>query len=412
MKYLTVALYHPRVMKGGAQYVAKDLHDCAEADPDVEAVLLAGIDGNSFPAYTKVGSSITALPDSRNEFILTGQSFDDFYHVIYDPRRNKALKRFLQEHKPDVIHVHHSLWVGLEFLALAREVLPDVRIIYTLHEYLPICYSNGQLFRYHENNVCQDNSPDQCTKCFPNRNTDEFMLRRRGFMRAFKLVDHFISPSAYLRDRFIQWGLDADRISVIPNGHQRRRPADWTPTHSQDLNVFGYFGQFVNAKGIDVLLSAAALAAKEQEVEVRIFGGNKEYATPDYVEKIDAILEDAPSSLRVTEVGPYSRDNVFELMSSVDWAVVPSVWPETFGLVVSEAWDARRPVLASRVGGLSNRIVDRKNGLQFMPGSVSQLSAVMNDCIGNVELWRELVNGIEDELPMEQAWSLHKRVAG
>lgn len=67
LKYLTVALYHPRVMKGGAQYVAKDLHDMADAGDDFEAVLLAGIDGRMFPQYVKVGSVITALPETQNE---------------------------------------------------------------------------------------------------------------------------------------------------------------------------------------------------------------------------------------------------------------------------------------------------------------------------------------------------------
>ena len=258
MKYLTVSLYHPRVMKGGAQYVAKDLHDMARADDAVAPVLLAGIDGNMFPQYAKVGSAITALPDSPDEFLLPGQSFDDFHHVIYDPRRNKAIKRFLEDHKPDVIHVHHSLWIGLEFLQLARQVLPDVKIIYTLHEYLPICYLRGQLFRDSEGSICHDAAPDQCTRCFPDRTADDFILRRRGFKRAFELVDHFISPSEYLRQRFITWGLAADRISVIANGHMQQRPAGWTPTHSPGLNVFGFFGQYVDVKGIDVLLRAAA----------------------------------------------------------------------------------------------------------------------------------------------------------
>ena len=39
MKYLSVSLYHPRVMKGGAQYVAKDLFDVASADAEVDAVM-------------------------------------------------------------------------------------------------------------------------------------------------------------------------------------------------------------------------------------------------------------------------------------------------------------------------------------------------------------------------------------
>ncbi len=212
MKYLTVSLYHPRVLKGGAQYVAKDLHDAASADPDTQAVLLAAIDGQAFPQYAKTGSSITALPDSPAEFILPGQGFNDFHHTIYDARRNKALRRFLEDHRPDVIHVHHSLWVGLEFLHLARQVLPDVRIIYTLHEYLPICHSRGQLYRYGERGICQDVSPDQCTRCFPDRTADDFILRRRGFRRAFELVDHFSSASSI--DFAISYAPDTYAVQV------------------------------------------------------------------------------------------------------------------------------------------------------------------------------------------------------
>lgn len=410
MKYLTVSLYHPRVLKGGAQYVAKDLHDAAAADPDTQPVMLAAIDGNQFPQYAKVGSAITGLPDSDSEFLLPGQRFDDFHHVVYDARRNKAIRRFLEDHQPDVIHVHHSLWVGLEFLALARKVLPDVKIIYTLHEYLPICHSRGQLFRYGEGGICHDTSPDQCTKCFPNRTADDFILRRRGFRQAFALVDHFIAPSDYLRQRYITWGLDADRISVIANGHSGKRPAGWKPPHSEGLNIFGFFGQFVDAKGIDVLLRAAvdAAAKTDETVDIRIFGGNKEYASEDYVAKVDAILEGAPENLKISEEGAYSRENVFELMSTVDWVVTPSVWPETFGLVVSEAWDARRPVLASRAGGLSERIVDGENGFLFQPGSAEQLAALMHRCIGNTKLWKGMAQGMADEITLEAAWDAHK----
>lgn len=414
MKYMTISLYHPRVMKGGAQYVAKDLHDAANADPDVEAVLLAGIDGHMFPQYSKVGSSITALPDTSNEFILPGHSFDDFYHVIYDQRRTKALQRFFADHCPDVIHVHHSLWVGLELLEIARQVLPNVKIIYTLHEYLPICNSRGQLFRYHENAICTDTAPDQCVKCFPNRTADDFILRRRVFKRAFQLVDHFVSPSAYLRERFIDWGIPAEKISVIANGHVSARPEGWVPRHTAGVNVFGFFGQYVDAKGIDVLISAAASAAAQldesQKIEIKVFGGNKAYASGDYVKRIEETLAAAPPNLVVQEMGAYSRDNVFQLMNSIDWLVMPSIWPETFGLVVSEAWDARRPMLCSQAGGLSNRVVDGKNGFGYTPGSSAELASLIVECAGNETLWNKLSAGVRDEISLQDAWMAHKEI--
>jgi glycosyltransferase involved in cell wall biosynthesis len=412
MRFLTVALYHPRVMKGGAQQVAKDLHDIAGADPGVEAVLIAGIDGRAFPGYSKVGSAVTALPDSPGEYLLVGSTFDDFYHTMYDARRNKAVRRFLEDTRPDVIHVHHSLFIGLEFLQLARQVLPNVRIIYTLHEYLPICLANGHLYRKHEAAICTDTSPDQCVRCFPDRSADEFVLRRRGFRRAFDLVDHFIAPSEYLRQRFIDWGLAATRITTIPNGHKSMRPADWKPQHSPAVATYGFFGQYVDAKGIDVLLRAAVLAGREIEtpIEIKIHGGNKQFATESFLKRVEDVLADAPKNVRITETGNYSRQSVFELMSGIDWMVMPSIWPETFGLVISEAWDARRPILASRAGGISVRVDDGVNGLTFAPGSADQLAQLIVRTAGNAELWAKLSAGVRDEITMEEAWGQHRAV--
>ena len=46
-----------------------------------------------------------------------------------------------------------------------------------------------------------------------------------------------------------EWGIPRAKMSVIPNGHRTSRPAGWTPAHSEDLNIFGYFGQFVDGVG-------------------------------------------------------------------------------------------------------------------------------------------------------------------
>lgn len=413
MKYLSVSLFHPRVIRGGAQYVAKDVFDAADADPTVDAVLLAGINAVAFANFDKTGAAITRLPGTRNEYLLLGKSFDEFYHTAYDDRRLKALTYFLKQQQPDVIHLHHSLWVGLDFIDLVRKLLPHVKILYTLHEYLPICFLRGQLYRYHENGICKDTSPDQCVQCFPERTQDEFMLRRRTFRRAFAKVDRFIAPSDHLRQRYIEWGLAPSDIVVIPNGHRSRRPANWDPIPTPDVNVFGFFGQYVDAKGIDVLLQAASLAGERtgKPIEIRIFGGNKKYASEDYIAQISAVMAKMPDNVVVTEAGSYDRENVFDLMCGLDWVVVPSVWPESFVLVVSEAWDARRPVLASAAGALKDRIVDGRNGLGFTPGSAHELANLMSDCVGNAELWRALSSGIADEISVEDAWARHKDAA-
>jgi glycosyltransferase involved in cell wall biosynthesis len=320
------------------------------------------------------------------------------------------LRELFFDTHPDVVHFHHSLLIGIETLRIARECCPKATIAYTLHEYLPICRNNGHLIKTKTNLICYTAEPHQCVQCFSDQDVDRYVLRRRLFQTYFRDVDVFIAPSAYLKDRFVHWGLPAERITVIPNGHRSIGRQEPNQKPSQHANRFGFFGQYVDAKGIDVLIAAAARAAAQtdHDVIVKVFGGNKQYATPEYTAKIDRLLADAPKNLKVEEHGSYQREAVVELMEQVDWVVVPSIWPETFALVVSEAWEAKRPVIGSNAGGLGERLRNLDHGFLFQPGNVEQLSEIMLDCVGNPELWTEHSIKIRGEISIADAWGRHK----
>jgi glycosyltransferase involved in cell wall biosynthesis len=64
-------------------------------------------------------------------------------------------------------------------------------------------------------------------------------------------------------------------------------------------------------------------------------------------------------------------------MARVDWVVVPSLWWEIFCLVLSEAWACGRPVIASDVGGLAERVTDGGDGLLFPLGDARALAEAM-----------------------------------
>jgi len=412
-RYLVFSLFHPAVLKGGAQAVAKDLFDEAREDEACsESLLLAAIDAQNFPKFDRVGASITGLAGYESEFLLLNRTFDFFYNLVNDPRCNKAIRKLLLDFRPDVIHIHHSLFIGLDIIQLIRSVCPDAAIVYTLHEYIPICFSCGQLFRYHEGRECKDFSPSECTRCFPHLSIDQFVARKMTFLSTFSQVDHFISPSVCLRDRFIQWGIPAGKISVIPNGHQSRRPSDFVPSHSPEVNKFGYFGQFLNAKGIDVLVSAVSDAGKRvnKRLELDIYGGNKSYATHEFREKVEGIIKEMPSNVTVRVHGEYTRDCIFDLMASVDWIVIPSVWPESFCLVLSEARDARRPVLVSDIGGPGERTTHMHDGICFPAGSVSGLADWITKCAGNESLWHEIASGVTDDTSLQDTWAQYREL--
>ena len=57
--------------------------------------------------------------------------------------------------------------------------------------------------------LCTVSSPAECAACFPDFTPGKFFLREKMFKAFFGFVDHFISPSRFLADRYIAWGVPA-----------------------------------------------------------------------------------------------------------------------------------------------------------------------------------------------------------
>ena len=78
-----------------------------------------------------------------------------------------------------------------------------------------------------------------------------------------------------------------EKCVVIPNGQANLGTTFDRSQHSRQVNRFGFFGQFIDNKGVDVILDALLLLAKEQRlpaagIVVEINGGNKHYASGPY----------------------------------------------------------------------------------------------------------------------------------
>jgi glycosyltransferase involved in cell wall biosynthesis len=85
----------------------------------------------------------------------------------------------------------------------------------------------------------------------------------------------------------------------------------------------------------------------------------------------------------VTVLGPIGRPAVIEAMRRALFVVVPSILPETFGLVALEAAAVGRPVIASAIGGLEDVVVDGETGLMVPPGDGAALGAAIRRLLGD-----------------------------
>jgi glycosyltransferase involved in cell wall biosynthesis len=403
MKIVYVSYLHPSVAPGGAQQVAYEMFQ-ASLKEGHDAYFIAALEANHDQTYGKPGAPIVPMQGEERQYFYFPQHYDFLHLSVGDWRSIQFLRELIERLEPEIIHFHHYHRVGVESLRAARLAAPEALICFTFHEMMAICMADGQMVKKGSRDLCHAASPVACNKCFPDLRPEFVTLRRSRLLAALDECDVFIFPSEFIAERYIDWGLPQEKCVVIANGQANLGlEADLTQ-HSRAVNRFGFFGQFIDNKGVDVILEALLILAREQRVPpagivVEINGGNKHYASGPYLEKITQQVEELRKlqSARITvrENGAYGRDQLASRMGSVDWVIVPSTWWEIFGLVVSEAWMFGRPVIASAIAGLKERVIPGINGYTFTARDSRALADLLASVVGNEHQWQQVNRSIE-----------------
>jgi glycosyltransferase involved in cell wall biosynthesis len=385
-RILVAAHNHPALHPGGTEIFAHDLFRAYQRAGH-EALFLGAT--NQTHRQVRPGTSFQAIGPEGDEVLLWSGHFDrffmsqiDLYGVVPD------LTELLRDFRPDVVHIHHLLLLGAEFPHIVRRTLPDCRIVMTLHDYYPLCHHDGLMVRTSGKELCHKSSPDRCHSCFKDIPLDRFVLREQHLKALLRTVDRFISPSQFLRQRFIDWGLNGDQIDVIANGLPPRDAPSRKGQPDNDRPVFGYFGNLNPWKGTSVLLEAARQLIDEGlRFELRVHGGAPFQADSFKDEIARLFKKTAPS---VQQRGAYRREDIGDLIAAVDCTIVPSIWWENAPLVIGEAQSQRKPVIASNIGGMAEMVQDGVNGITVSPNDPRALAAAMRRMAESPDLRRRL----------------------
>lgn len=404
-RVLIIAHGHPDLSKGGAEVVAHHLFGELK-NRGVDCLLLARAAG---PAH---GGSTFSARRSTDELLFHTAMGDFFNFRTAHPQHVwRDFRELLQRFEPDVVHFHHYIHLGLELIREVRNTCPAARIVLTLHEFGAICANQGQMVKARTLELCHESSPSDCARCFPERSPADFFLRKRYIESFFDEVDQFISPSAFLRDRYVAWGLPPERIEVIENGQPEVKPFEPRPLPPGDVRGrFAFFGQINPYKGIDVLLRAVSLLSTEtrERIHVNIHGANLEIQTDEYQATIQELLEDTADV--VSMCGPYAREDLGQLMEGVDWVIIPSIWWENSPMVIQEAFSYGRPVIASDIGGMAEKVGAYRGGLNFRAGSPRHLADAIERLVDDNRLFEEALESIPHPLSLKAWADEHLRV--
>jgi glycosyltransferase involved in cell wall biosynthesis len=271
--------------------------------------------------------------------------------------------------RPSVVHLHH-----VDEPELVAHIRGHSPVLVSAHDYTA-CTSGVHYFR----------PGQECTRahgpgCVPN-------LGLRGCAHTSK---PWRLPSSYrqasqglqtlrLADLAISYSSAVDR-HLSANQVTRRAVVPYFPTMAPVLGsghdarrrvVFA--GRVVAPKGIDVLIRAA----RTVEGEFVVCGDGWR------LEDMRKLTRQLGLDKRVNFRGWLDAGELARELAEASVVVVPSVWPEPFGLVGIEAFAAGRPVIASHTGGIGDWLEDGVSGLAVAPGDADALALALQELLAD-----------------------------
>ena len=400
MKVIVVSHGHPKLRKGGGEIVAYNQF--------IELRNRLGKNNVNFFAACDdarlFGDNERIINYDQQEYLFQNKSENQIYNTT-DLIWVESLKKYVEKFKPNVIHFHHYYKVGLELIRILKNIEGlDLKVVLTLHEFLAICQNDGQMIKSN-GAPCLSSSSIDCTLCGQHRTLQNTFLREIQFKNIFSNIDEFISPSNFLMERYIDWGIPKNKISHIPNGIRKTEITEnYNNIIEKNRSIkFGFFGQFTPYKGIDIFCEAALILKNNTNIKVDfvVYGDSQQKMSDDFTGKINYLKNKSEGI--VNFMGGYDENYVVSLMQSVDWVVIPSRWWENSPVVVDEARLAGTPMLVSNHGGLKEKVVDLNIGYGFMPGSASALANLMMKVVNSPNYHLEVKNMIQKPLSIEYA---------
>lgn len=401
MRILKVIHGYPMLYNAGSEVYSQTLcHGLSDAGHDVR------IFTREEDAFRPDGDMRCTHDEMRPEIqinLVNNPRHRDRYRLdVIDRRFGETLDAF----RPQIVHIGHLNHLSTSLIVEAKR--RNIPVVHTLHDYWLMC-PRGQFMQMHSPDddlwaACTGQDDRKCAeKCYARyfsgeaRELDvdmaywqDWVARRMAHLRDMAaLVDVFISPARYLKDRYEQdFGLPPDKSVLLDYGFDLSRMAGRRRVAAEPF-TFGYIGTHIPAKGIHQLI--AAFGEVPGNSILRIWGR----ARGQDSRALKAIARNLPNDAekRIEWMPEYrNSDIVREVFDRVDAIVTPSIWAENSPLVIHEAQQARVPVITARAGGMAEYVQHNKNGLLFEHRNASDLADKMRWAATHPEEMKKLGN--------------------
>lgn len=307
---------------------------------------------------------------------------------IYSHEAMNKLANLLEDIHIDFAHInviHHYITPAI-LKILKQKGIP---IIWTLHEYTPICpdsifVSHGEI----------------CERCFGGKfyNCITHSCKKGSYLAStvaalenyvhkylnyYKYVDFYICPSVFQYEKYKQFGFFKEKLVQLYHGY------DYTETvraksisKSNEERYIVFVGRLEKIKGPKTLLKAML---NNPNIKLKVVGSGLQE------DELKAFKEDNHLN-NVTFLGKKSKQEVLQIVNGAEFLICPSECYEVLGFTVVEAMALNKPVIGAAIGGIPEMVIDNYTGLLFEPGNVKQLEACIKLLFSNNELIEAMGN--------------------
>ena len=288
---------------------------------------------------------------------------------IPDPVLIKKISKVIKNEKPDIIHAHG--WMLYSAISLKKKF--GIPLVATIHDHGFICPTKALM---KGDMICSKSFTKECVFCGKEIFGLKVSLLRylcvKSQNRNLKYVDKFIAVSSFVKDVHSEY-IGEDKIVIIPNFYDTNEKDVIVSNESNVLpdDFILFVGALTHNKGADVLIDAFN-KIKDRDVKLVMF--IKKYLKLREPKENILIFEDAP------------RDLILEAYSGCRFVVIPSISPETFGIVAIEAMSYKKAIIASDRGGLTDLIDDGNTGILVPPNNIKELSNAINFLMKNPDM--------------------------
>ncbi len=336
-------------------------------DQEAEALAVAG---HEVRRLERRSDDIAALPPARRALVPV--------QVLWSRRAATDFDAELDRSAPDVVHVH-NLFPLLSASVLQRAAARRVPCVVTVHNYRLVCPGSDL---YRTGAPCRDCAgrtlalPGIRHGCYRASAlaTAPVALAAAAHRRLWRTV-----PSAYLflseahRRELGSLDLPPERCFVKGNAVP---PA---PPRGAPEPLVVYLGRLSEAKGLRVLQRAWERFAADRP------GSGLRLALAGAGPLDGELRQWAAARPDVSFLGLLDRPACAALVGRCRAVVVPSEWPEPFGLVVIEAMAAGVPALATDHGAFPELVTHGVDGFLYPPGSAPSLAGLLAEVAGASE---------------------------